>query len=71
MISGFLGISLISLVVIYYINKIDSNEENIIEIKENLKELLRELRERFNYLNDIYNLKVEIEMLKKVVKKRR
>ena len=38
-------------------------------LNEKIDKLSKEFLERFNYLKDIYNLKLEIEMLKKRNKK--
>jgi sensor domain CHASE-containing protein len=64
-ISGFLAISLITTLILYYINKINFNEKIMALIKEELTDIKNELTEKFNYLKEIYNLKAEIEMLKK------
>lgn len=62
---SFFTISIIFVIILYYITKINSNEESIREVKDNLFELKKDLIERFNYLKDIQNLKVDIKMLKK------
>lgn len=62
---SFLITSIIFAVILFYIKKINSNEESIKNITNNLSELKNDLIERFNYLKDIQNLKVDIEMLKK------
>jgi len=65
MISGFLIISIIFLIFLFYIKKIDSNREDIINITSEVKKISDNITEKFNYLKEIYNLKVEVEMLKR------
>lgn len=62
---GFLVLSLIFNVFLFYTKKIDSNKEDINQIIEDIKKLSGNLIEKFNYLKDLQDLKIEVEMLKK------
>ena len=65
MILGFLTISIIFGIILFYFQKITSNENFIRKLQDKISELAKSSTERFNYLKEIYNLKVDIEMLKK------
>lgn len=69
MILSFTIVSAIFAFFLFYINKINKNERTLDFIKEELTKLRDSLTEKFNYLKEIYNLRVEIEMLKKKGKK--
>jgi|SRR3989344_5335173 len=73
MLSAFTIFSIVFAMLIYYINKINSNEEKLDTIKREIvdfsNKVSEELTEKFNYLKEIYNLKIDVEMLKKKNKK--
>lgn len=52
-------------IILNYINKINYNEKELRIIKNKFDKISNQITEKFNYLKEIYNLKVEIEMLKK------
>ena len=62
---GFCVISIIFSVILFYIAKVNSNERTLKHLEKSISKLDANLTEKFNYLKDIYNLKVEIAMLKK------
>lgn len=66
---GFLLISIIFAIVVFYFQKINSNEKFIKELRNETSKLSKEIIERFNYIKELSNLKVEVEMLKKRGKK--
>lgn len=57
--------TIIFTVILHYINKIKANENYIKELTTSINKLSDQITERFNYLKELYNLKVEIEMLKR------
>lgn len=57
--------SVIFAVILYYINKINSNEKDLKFIRNKLDEIFNQVTEKFNYLKEIYKLRLEVEMLKK------
>lgn len=65
----FLVLSILFAIFFSYVNKIKENEKMLKTIKEKLEENSKNLIEKFNYLKEVYNLKVEVEMLKRKNKK--
>lgn len=61
--------SIIFAIILHYVNKTKANEKYIKRLSNIIDELSDQITEKFNYLKEIYNLKVEIEMLKKRGKK--
>ncbi len=60
-----LFLSILFAIIFSYINKINYNEKILKKIGRDLRNLSEDTKEKFNYLKEIYNLKVEVEMLKK------
>ncbi len=52
-------------IIFFYARKIDSNEKSISFIKNELSTIRKDITEKFNYLKEIYNIKVDVEMLKR------
>ena len=65
----FLVISILFAIIIFYINRINHNEKLIHNLRLGQIQLTKELKENFNYLKELYSLKLEIEMIKKSIKK--
>lgn len=65
LILSFFTISIIFTIVLFYLQKINNNEKSIKIIHNNVKEISKEMLERFNYLKELYDLKIDVEMLKK------
>ncbi len=61
--------TIIFAIVFYYVNKLKNYEECLDSLTSNLQEISNQVIEKFNYLKEIYNLKIEIAMLKSKNKK--
>lgn len=59
--SGFLIISIIFAVILYYINKINYNELMLAK----LNKTLNKFGEKVNYLKELYDLKLRVTMLER------
>lgn len=69
LILSFTILSVIFAIIFYYVNKLKNYEGYLDSLASNLQEISKQVIEKFNYLKEIYNLKIEIEMLKSKNKK--
>ena len=65
LILSFFTISIIFAIISFYLQKVNYVGKSIKVTQQNIKNLYNETIERFNYLQEIYNIKKDIEMLKR------